>query len=136
MKPETVRRASFVVCFPFADVLPQTRVCGNCGQRGHMKTSRKLCSRWAEFNSVRFFQLRSNATEPDVLPPLQPRAADPTGALPSNFGGGLALPSMGGAPAPTAAAAAKATLKLKLGNKATPGPSAGAEDEDFVPGSM
>lgn len=30
-----------------------TRVCGNCGQRGHMKTSRKLCPRWAEFNQVR-----------------------------------------------------------------------------------
>lgn len=33
-----------------------TRVCGNCGQRGHMKTSRKLCPRWAEFNQVRLFR--------------------------------------------------------------------------------
>lgn len=39
---------------------------------------------------------------------------------------------MGGTPAPVAA---KATLKLKLGSKAS-GPSAGAEDEDFIPGSM
>ncbi|GAA6063459.1 hypothetical protein JCM10212_002542 [Sporobolomyces blumeae] len=69
-----------------------TRVCGNCGQRGHMRTSRKLCPRWAEFN--------------------QPKNTDTNaGALPTNFGIGLALPPMG--PQPTAAA--KPTLKLKLG---------------------
>ncbi|GAA5888299.1 hypothetical protein JCM5296_003279 [Sporobolomyces johnsonii] len=66
-----------------------TRICGNCGQRGHMKTSRKLCPRWAEFN--------------------QPKNTDASsGALPTNFGGGLALPPMGPAPA-------KPTLKFKLG---------------------
>ncbi|BGP14889.1 hypothetical protein JCM10213_003755 [Rhodosporidiobolus nylandii] len=64
-----------------------TRVCGNCGQRGHMKTSRKLCPRWAEFN--------------------QPKAAEPTSSLPTNFGGGLALPAMG--------ASAKPNFKVKLG---------------------
>ena len=31
---------------------------------------------------------------------MQPKSAQPSGALPSNFGGGLALPSMGAAPAP------------------------------------
>ncbi|GAA5893262.1 histone acetyltransferase [Sporobolomyces salmoneus] len=83
-----------------------TRVCGNCGQRGHMRTSRKLCPRWAEFN--------------------QPKTQDTNaGALPTSFGGGLALPAMGAAPpsapapAPTPASAApKPTIKLKLGGQA------------------
>jgi len=38
-----------------------TRICGNCGQRGHMKTSRKLCPRWAEFNQVRSRSLLSSS---------------------------------------------------------------------------
>ncbi|BGP00755.1 Atypical/TAF1 protein kinase [Rhodotorula toruloides ATCC 204091] len=82
-----------------------TRVCGNCGQRGHMKTSRKLCPRWAEFN--------------------QPKSTDTGSALPTNFGGGLALPPMG--------AAAKPTLKVKLsqantaaGTASSPPPSGSA----------
>ncbi|GAA5988754.1 hypothetical protein JCM11641_006528 [Rhodosporidiobolus odoratus] len=70
-----------------------TRICGNCGQRGHMKTSRKLCPRWAEFN--------------------QPKAAEPTSTLPANFGGGLALPAMG--------APAKPNFKVKLGSASGPG---------------
>ncbi|GAA5849102.1 hypothetical protein JCM5353_002538 [Sporobolomyces roseus] len=75
-----------------------TRVCGNCGQRGHMRTSRKLCPRWAEFN--------------------QPKTTDTNaGALPTSFGGGLALPTMGSQPA----AAAKPTIKLKLGQSTNGG---------------
>ncbi|GAA5937245.1 histone acetyltransferase [Sporobolomyces koalae] len=83
-----------------------TRICGNCGQRGHMRTSRKLCPRWAEFN--------------------QPKQQDTnTGALPTSFGGGLALPAMG-VPQPAAAAAPpKPTIKLKLGNS-TSGLGAGS----------
>ncbi|KWU47600.1 Atypical/TAF1 protein kinase [Rhodotorula sp. JG-1b] len=80
-----------------------TRVCGNCGQRGHMKTSRKLCPRWAEFN--------------------QPKNTDTSAALPTNFGGGLALPTMG---------AAKPKLKVKLGagsgTAASPAPATPAAD--------
>ncbi|GAA6008913.1 hypothetical protein JCM11491_003833 [Sporobolomyces phaffii] len=80
-----------------------TRVCGNCGQRGHMRTSRKLCPRWAEFN--------------------QPKTQDTNaGALPTSFGGGLALPAMGAAPQPAAAPppvpGPKPTIKLKLGGSA------------------
>ncbi|GAA5974601.1 hypothetical protein JCM5350_001213 [Sporobolomyces pararoseus] len=76
-----------------------TRVCGNCGQRGHMRTSRKLCPRWAEFN--------------------QPKTQDTNaGALPTSFGGGLALPPMGAAAPQPAAAAPKPTIKLKLGGGA------------------
>ncbi|ORY53385.1 hypothetical protein BCR35DRAFT_310520 [Leucosporidium creatinivorum] len=70
-----------------------TRICGNCGQRGHMKTSKKLCPRWHEFNA--------------------PKSAEPSGALPSNFGGGLALPSMGAAPTPVQLAP-KPAMKLKM----------------------
>ncbi|GAA5861842.1 hypothetical protein JCM8547_008572 [Rhodosporidiobolus lusitaniae] len=83
-----------------------TRICSNCGQRGHMKTNRKLCPRWAEFN--------------------QPKSAEPSAALPTNFGGGLALPPMGAAPAP----AKNSTIKLKLGastsGSATPAPGGAA----------
>ncbi|SCV70550.1 BQ2448_3312 [Microbotryum intermedium] len=53
-----------------------TRICGNCGQRGHMKTSKKLCPRWHEFNA--------------------PKGPEPSSTLGSGFGGGLALPSLGG----------------------------------------
>lgn len=54
VKTETVSRRVFVQgrdrrLTPSCD---QTRVCGNCGQRGHMKTSKKLCPRWHEFNAV------------------------------------------------------------------------------------
>ncbi|GAA6024205.1 hypothetical protein JCM10207_006780 [Rhodosporidiobolus poonsookiae] len=70
-----------------------TRVCSNCGQRGHMKTNRKVCPKWAEFN--------------------QPKNTEPTSSLPTNFGGGLALPPMGAAPA-----AAPGKIKLKLGGGA------------------
>ena len=69
----------------------QTRVCGNCGQRGHMKTSKKLCPRWHEFNA--------------------PKSTEPSNALPSNFGGGLALPSLLPQPKPVP----KPALKFKLG---------------------
>ncbi|GAA5825659.1 hypothetical protein JCM3770_005984, partial [Rhodotorula araucariae] len=75
-----------------------TRICGNCGQRGHMKTSRKLCPRWAEFN--------------------QPKNTDTSSALPTNFGGGLALPAMGAAPKPQPkppAPSKPGALKVKIG---------------------
>ncbi|GAA5834228.1 hypothetical protein JCM11251_000576 [Rhodosporidiobolus azoricus] len=77
-----------------------TRVCSNCGQRGHMKTNRK-CPRWAEFN--------------------QPKTSVPSAALPTNFGGGLALPPMGAPAAP-----AKSIVKLKLGASSGSGTPAAA----------
>ncbi|KAM0746937.1 hypothetical protein T439DRAFT_350223 [Meredithblackwellia eburnea MCA 4105] len=86
-----------------------TRICGNCGQRGHMKTSKKLCPRWHEFNAPK----------------------DSTGAsstLASSFGGGLALPALGGTPTPSASAASpppsKPVLKFKLGGGAGSPPAA------------
>ncbi|GAA6041854.1 hypothetical protein JCM8097_004508 [Rhodosporidiobolus ruineniae] len=90
-----------------------TRVCGNCGQRGHMKTSRKLCPRWAEFN--------------------QPKTTVPNASLPTSFGGGLALPPMG-------AAAKPANLKVTLGGSktsapATPAPAGSAASPPPAPAS-
>lgn len=64
-----------------------------------MKTSRKLCPRFAEFNT--------------------PRSDAPSSALPSAFGGGLALPALGVVPkvakAPAPVPVPKGSLKLKLG---------------------
>ncbi|GAA5893952.1 hypothetical protein JCM8208_001289 [Rhodotorula glutinis] len=85
-----------------------TRICGNCGQRGHMKTSRKLCPRWAEFN--------------------QPKTTDTTASLPTSFGGGLALPAMGAAPAPKPkppAPSKPGALKVKIGGGGGAGGAAG-----------
>ncbi|KAL8280182.1 hypothetical protein RQP46_007512 [Phenoliferia psychrophenolica] len=83
-----------------------TRVCGNCGQRGHMKTSKKLCPRWHEFNA-----------------PKEANAAH--SAVPSSFGGGLAMPSMA---APKAASPPKPTIRLKMGGAMSP-PAQGGDDE-------
>ncbi|BGP46994.1 hypothetical protein JCM10450v2_002846 [Rhodotorula kratochvilovae] len=86
-----------------------TRICGNCGQRGHMKTSRKLCPRWAEFN--------------------QPKNTDTSSALPTNFGGGLALPAMGAAPKPQPkppAPSKPGALKVKIGGGGGGAGSSGA----------
>ncbi|KAK4694680.1 hypothetical protein P7C70_g8694, partial [Phenoliferia sp. Uapishka_3] len=89
-----------------------TRVCGNCGQRGHMKTSKKLCPRWHEFNAPKDSSASSNA-------------------LPSSFGGGLGMPSMA---APAAASPPKPTLKFKMGSGMSP-PASGGPDGDYVPGA-
>ncbi|KAI5476818.1 transcription initiation factor TFIID subunit 1 [Pseudohyphozyma bogoriensis] len=81
-----------------------TRICGNCGQRGHMKTSKRLCPRWHEFNA--------------------PKESSTTGALPS-FGGGLALPSMNVATPKAAPASSppKAAFKIKIGGSAMSPPA-------------
>ncbi|TNY19545.1 Atypical/TAF1 protein kinase [Rhodotorula diobovata] len=96
-----------------------TRICGNCGQRGHMKTSRKLCPRWAEFN--------------------QPKTTDTSSALPTSFGGGLALPAMGAAPKPQPkppAPSKPGALKVKIGGGgAGGGGAAGAAGSPPPPSS-
>jgi len=101
-----------------------TRVCGNCGQRGHMKTSRKLCPRWAEFNQVRrrfLFLLSPSVLRNNVsFSTLQPKTTEPSASLPTNFGGGLALPPMGGP------ANSKIKLKMGAGTSGTATPAAGA----------
>lgn len=76
-----------------------------------MKTSRKLCPRWAEFNQVRLClpSLAYLFSDP-LLPHPQPKTTVPNASLPTSFGGGLALPAMGAAAAPK-----PANLKVTLG---------------------
>lgn len=73
------------------------RVCANCGLPGHMKTSKKLCPRWDEFNQVRpllplLFALTYGFS-------LQPKPVEPTGTL-ETAAGKVAAQSAGTATSP------------------------------------
>lgn len=99
-----------------------------------MKTSKKLCPRWNEFNAVRPPSPSPSLHSRSLLSPLllcvsQPKESATAGSALPSFGGGLALPSMGAVPVVSPTAPAK-TLKFKLGGAMSP--PAGA-DGDYVP---
>lgn len=61
-----------------AEKVEGPRLCGSCGQAGHMKTSRRYCPRWSEFNSVSLLAVHSSQSKLTLLvlyspsPPLPP----------------------------------------------------------------
>lgn len=87
-----------------------TRVCGNCGQRGHMKTSRKLCPRWHEFNAPKPTETSTSSFMPGIVGNL---------GIPSVMGTKANTPQ---APTPTAAPQGSEAPPTPTGGGGTPAP--------------